>query len=144
MDFDIIYIYTDGSKISTVKSVSSASYCSQLNTQILNSINTNASIYTAECLAIDNAIKIALENKNKNVTIVCDSLSALEALGNPKISVKTNPIIFEIRQKIYKFKTINNHNNDINFLWIPSHKGIINNEIVDNLAKIATESEPTV
>ena len=131
-------------KLLMVNSVGSACYCKQLKIQISEILNNLTSIYTAECIAINNALKIALENQQFNIVIVSDSLSALEALQHPKFTVKTNYYILEIRRKITEFETNNIYNTNVRFIWVPSHIGITDNETVDHLAKAATEIDPTV
>ena len=84
-----IKIFTDGSKSSDSSSVGTA--C------ILYYINI--SIFTAQCIGLYDALSIATQNLNSSNIIFTDSLSALDSLHNPKISVKTNPFIFKIKKK---------------------------------------------
>ena len=73
-------IFTDGSKNPKAKSVGSACYCPDLNISRIQSIPLNSSIVTAECLAIDLALNIALTSNNPHVQIFTDSYSALQML----------------------------------------------------------------
>ena len=132
-----ISIYTDGSKIPFSISVGSDCYCPRLNIRKTRSISSLVSIFTAECIAINDAMQIAIDNKIYNFNIFTDSLSALQSLNIPCISIKTNPYIFEIKQKIKTFY-LENPNNHINFVWVPSHVGIKGNEEADRLAKQCT------
>ena len=69
-------------------------YCPFLNIQKIKSINVNASIFTAEAMAISEALNIALENKNQcNINILTDSLSIIEALEHLQLSSKTNVLL---------------------------------------------------
>ena len=48
-------IYIDGSKKSGNSAVGSACICPELNFSSLKAINKNASVYTAECIALNDA-----------------------------------------------------------------------------------------
>lgn len=137
-----LHIYTDGSKSSDSVSVGSACLCEKTGEQITLSLNKRASIFTAECTAINEALNIALNNKDKNSLIITDSLSAIETLEHPNFSAQTNPLIFEIRRKVHEFNFKNNHDTSVKFIWVPSHQGIIGNEKVDQMAKSATLNVP--
>ena len=136
-----LHIYTDGSKNTDVISVGAACFCEKIDKQAMLSINKRASIFTAECAAINEALNIALDNKDKNIVIISDSLSAIESLNHPSFNAQTNPLIFEIRKKVHKF---NNSDTYIKLLWVPSHQGLTGNENVDKLAKSATLIDPTI
>lgn len=87
---------------------------------------------------------IALQNKNTNVNIYSDSLSALQSLSIPQMSVKVNDYILQIKKKIAEFYKNNIHDTCLKFTWMPAHKGIKGNEIADELlAKEATKKENT-
>ena len=57
-------IFTDGSKIPTSKSVGTTAVCPELNISKIRSMNQKASIFTAECIAISDAMDIAIQNKS--------------------------------------------------------------------------------
>ena len=128
-------IYTDGSKSANSVSTGSACYCPNLNKSITSSIVKFASVFTAECIAINDAVKLALTRPNENVDIFTDSLSALQTLENTKLNVKINPYILEIKNNIDKFVLNTKNNSTIKLYWIPAHKGINGNEVADALAK---------
>ena len=105
-------------------------------------MNSKASVYTAECVAIDDALDIAKQNPDCNFLIFSDSQSALQALNSNKISISTNQyILYSIKKK---FSEIRATNSTIKFHWIPSHIRIHGNEEVDSLAKQASESQDCV
>ncbi|XP_015111523.1 uncharacterized protein LOC107037476 [Diachasma alloeum] len=137
-----IHIYTDGSKKSEGYSVGSACFSPELNVSRSLSINPQASVYTAECLAINEAIKIALEDPQKDYKIVTDSFSALTSLSRPSQSVRENRFIVEAKQNYELFIQRNNNQYFLKFEWIPSHTGIEGNEEADRLAGEATENLP--
>ena len=97
--------------------------------------------YTAECLALSEALYIALRNPLNNYKILADSLSVIQSLNSNKSSIRINPYIPEVKDKFCKY--INQKNNyGIEFIWIPAHIGIYGNEEVDKLAKTATINQP--
>ena len=137
-----ISLYTDGSKIIGSTSVGSAFSCPKHGIAKTYSINKNAPIYTAECIAIEKALHYVLSNKSadNNFLIISDSLSVLIAFKHPKNTIKTSHYIYSIRDKMKKLPT----NFSVSFLWVPSHTGITGNDIADKLAKKATESLPEI
>lgn len=124
------YIYTDGSK--TKDATKAAYYDSRRKFGRCFTLDKNASIFTAESYAIYTALQyiMGITDANKFL-IITDSLSVLSSLENPKISYKNNLYITGIRQYI-------NENPDklIEFLWVPAHRGITGNEVVDKFMKI--------
>ena len=135
---DDISIYTDGSKIKESNSVGAACVCPDLNINIKKSIISEASIYTAECIALSQAFDLAQEIQKKNVNIFSDSLSVLKTLSAPSFNVKNNAHIHNIKLQYNNFLKKNKHHK-ITLYWIPSHMGISGNECADALAKTATE-----
>lgn len=139
-DMDGLKIFTDGSKSTESPHVGSACLCSELEICIQQTIDKNASVFTAESIALRDALDIALCNKNRNILIFSDSLSVLQSLQFPHVSLKTKKCIIEIKEKFNQFYTNNTNNTTITFFWIPSHVGITENENVDKLAKEAADS----
>lgn len=105
------------------------------------SITNTSSVFTAECIALNDALDIALLNSDHHFKIFSDSLSALFCLQNPKIDIKINRYIFEIKKKYNEFKQ-KSTNSNIELLWISSHIDILGNEKADILAKTATKAQP--
>jgi len=119
-------IYTDGSK--TNNHVGCSFYIPSMNIEKAFILNEEASIYTAELMAI---LK-SLEYTNKKNTVICsDSLSSLIAIQD---TFSTNSIVRIIIEKIHSLK---GEGKNIEFLWIPGHVGIHGNEKADSLAKNA-------
>ena len=138
-------IYTDGSKMLDSNSVGAACICPQLEVIIKRSLNKHASIFTAECIALNDALDVALqiENQdNRNILVFSDSLSALQALESIKVSMKTNPYIYSIKAKYCQFIRENQGKKLIQLYWLPSHVGIRGNEEADSAAKNATHDLP--
>ncbi|XP_043262448.1 uncharacterized protein LOC122403160 [Colletes gigas] len=136
-------LYTDGRKSKNSVSVGSACVCSGLDKTVVRSITKNASIFTAESIALNDAVKIALNQPNQNFLIYSDSLSALLSLELTDANIKTNPYILEIRKNVFKFASETTNNSKIKFYWVPAHIGILGNENADDLAKIAANTAST-
>ena len=126
---DTLKFYTDGSKNDAFLSVGSAYVCPELNLIHTRSIICKASIFTAECMAISDAMDIALDNNKRNINIFY-----------PKNKVYCNRYI---RDKFCRFINNGTNNANITIFWIP-HVGITDNELADQYAKIATEQQPAL
>ena len=104
-------------------------------------MNRETSVYTAECIALDDAFEIAANQRDKKFLIFSDSLSALQSLQSTKLKITTNAYIYNIKNK---YNTLINNTLDtpqVEIVWIPSHMRIRGNEEVDQLAKIATHTK---
>ncbi|XP_036147710.1 uncharacterized protein LOC118647270 [Monomorium pharaonis] len=139
---DTIRIFTDGSKIEDKPSVGSAFLIENEEMGYFMSLNTTATVFTAEACAIAKALEWIVHKKvNKDILVLTDSLSTLKALNNNEITPCVNNYILEIRK--WHFKIIKDYNRKVVIAWIPAHKGIWGNEEVDKLAKEATEETHT-
>ena len=124
---DSIQIFTDGSK-----SIEGVGYAAIFPQKVIKRhISSDASIYTAELMAILTSLKEILIQRGKSYVIVSDSQSALTAIKsfNPDHS-----IIIEIQETlsdIYRSKK------SVRFCWVPSHVGVKENERADQAAKSA-------
>ena len=65
-----ICIYTDGSRKSDAMSVGCACVCKSPTISVKRSLDITASTYTAECLALSEALDIALRNPLNNYKIL--------------------------------------------------------------------------
>ena len=113
--------------------------CLVLSIEISKTIDRFASIFTAECVVLVEAMNIVNEHSDTNFTIFMDSLSVLESLQNVKINVKTNAYILKITETYNKISF--RETNFVNFVYVPAHIDIEGNERTDVLAKNATISE---
>ena len=125
-----ISFFTDGSKVS--RRVGAACYSPDLNTFSLLGLHSYFSIFSAECIAIKNAIKMALESSHDNVFIYSDSLSALQALIKSSVTINTNLFILDIRSLLNRYSS---RNRKLYFYWILFHIGITFNDKTNSLAK---------
>lgn len=132
-------LFVDGSKMKEARSVGSACICPELQIEMSKSIQTKSSIYTAESIALLDAIKIAENNPNRKIFIFSDSQSVLQSLNKKHMEIRDSSIILTIRTRTLK---ILDKNRSIKFFWIPSHIGIAGNEEADRIAKAKTDLHP--
>jgi ribonuclease HI len=125
-----IRIFTDGSKQD--EGVGSAVAIPDLNLSDQRSLNTLASIFTAELYDILMALKIIRMLPQTNFVIFSDSKSVIFA--TQKIT-SFHPLVKEIQMWLYKISSI--YKKSVIFCWVPAHVGIQGNELVDKLAKAA-------
>ncbi|KAL7291201.1 hypothetical protein TKK_0015042 [Trichogramma kaykai] len=131
-------IFTDGSKIPGAPGVGCAFYCPEDDHYSSRTLSPLASIFSAECHAINDALDyITHLSDDRKYIIMSDSLSALMSLQSSNISVKTNHVILDIRERFAALS-----HGSVSLAWIPSHVGIEGNEAVDALARAATVSPP--
>ena len=92
-------------------------------------ISDDPSIFTAEAKAVDLALDFirTCDTNNKSI-IFSDSHSVLKAMNHTSLK---NPQIQKLLEKCHELLT----NKDIVLCWIPSHRGIQGNEMVDKQAK---------
>lgn len=95
-------------------------------------IHKEASIFTAEALAIDRARNIT-KDQNVKTLIISDSLTVLEAILNQN---NKNYLINKIQLVLERIRQIKT-------LWIPSHIGINGNDTADELAKNSISNPDT-
>ena len=121
-------VYTDGSKEDKRTAMSFVCDDHEFSCRI----NDEASICTAELLAIEAAIEYIWDSSDEEFMIITDSLSSLQALKSQKLN---NPIVSNI---LHMCHYLSGHK-DIIFCWVPSHIGIQGNERADVLAKAALD-----
>lgn len=122
------HFFTDGSK--TCSGVGFAVFSE--NVDIKTKIMDCETVFTAEGKAILQAIGLINIKKTESKNIIfSDSLSVIEAITNRK---NQTSLIKTIRTETVR------SNHEIVFCWIPSHRGILQNDKVDRMAKLATES----
>lgn len=117
-----LIVYTDGSK--SEDGVGFACYSSRTTSQ--RHIPSGASNYTAELLAIMEAINLSSNEPFDNITIVTDSKSSIQAIASLNYQ---HPIVNSIRHSIITGQK------RITLCWVPSHVGVLGNERADELAR---------
>lgn len=125
-----VAVYTDGSKTSRITGC--GFFCQ--NYKFSYCLPGTDSIFTAEIIAIKEALSYIKNKKHKKYIIYTDSKSALDALmsHNPPNS------LVSVVQDIYSERSKQGY--DILFCWVPGHVGIYGNELADMAAKEALVS----
>lgn len=131
--------FTDGSK-SVPQSVGCASRCPIEDITVTRCIDGRASIFTAESIALLDAVELGTRGGDRDVIVLSDSRSALMSLKSFSLNVRTNPYILEIKKIAYLFNKETGFS--VKFYWVPAHCGVGGNEEVDLLAKNAGLREP--
>ena len=100
-------------------------------------ISDDSSIFTAKAKAVDLALDfIRICDTNNKSIIFSDSLSVLKAMNHTS---STNPQIQKLSEKCHELLA----KKEIVLCWIPSHLGILGNEMVDQQVKASLSLEPT-
>ena len=99
-----------------------------------HSLPNEASVYTAELVALKYALDLVKDTNERSTTIFSDSRSALEAIQD---FYPRNPIVREIQKKTDK---LIRKGKAVTFCWIPAHVGVPGNEKADKAAKEAIKS----
>jgi len=135
-----ISVFTDGSRRvegDDDSSVGMAIYSPDLHLALKHKLPPEASIFSAEAWAIYQALILVESTQHLTAAIFSDSKSVLDALASPSIKACFNYLIPLIRDK---FHSMTDRGYSVRLAWIPSHIGILGNEIVDSLAKQAASS----
>ena len=127
--------YTDASKSGEGNYVGFAIYSSDWERDLIlqYKLTSIASIFTGEALAIKLTIQFILDNELSPSFIYTDSKSVLDSLSSNPFNKDFSYLSLEIKKLLY-IASIKNIS--INLIWIPSHWGIVGNEIVDSLALV--------
>ena len=128
---DHTHIYTDGSKIDEKVGAAATWEYGTLKTHLPD----NCTIFSAEAVALINALKIAKASQLRQFIIFTDSLSCLQSIENEDLN---NQLILTILEQ-YTLCTLKDKR--IVFCWIPSHIGIPGNEKADKYAKEAIDED---
>ncbi|XP_045453905.1 uncharacterized protein LOC123663261 [Melitaea cinxia] len=125
-------VFTDGSKDSY--GGGAAFYDSQINFKAKFQINHDLSIMHIELLAIAEALSYIKSVNGNNFVIFTDAKSALQHLARCTSTFRGIPVAYDIIKLISE---LNASTKSVYLQWIPSHCGIVENEIVDEFAKQA-------
>ncbi|CAK1584821.1 unnamed protein product [Parnassius mnemosyne] len=129
---DWVRIFTDGSKIDGKVGAAVTVWHNGLEIKTITfRLESYCSIYQAEMMAIQRALKYIISKKYPGANIISDSRSAITTICDP---VSLNPIASEIRTMI---KTLEDNRKQVELYWIKAHCGIQGNERADELAKQA-------
>ena len=125
-------IYTDGAKTSDGVAFAMVGIKPpEPNITRSSRIHNDSSIFTAELYAILSAVQAGAAREQGATVIISDSKSSIQAVGQ---LYSKNPLINEIKDKAY------NSNKNYRLCWVPSHRGVIGNEMADRLAGETTKN----
>jgi ribonuclease HI len=133
-----VKIYTDGSKQSDGRT--GTAFCSHdLNIAICTRPPNTYSIFSAEAIAVLNALQYVLQHKITQSVLICtDSQSLLKALTNPKSNDSNHFIIADIRTLL---QDLSKNGQQAHLIWVPSHIGLKGNDNADKLALLGSQAE---
>jgi len=127
--------YTDGFKLDKDHPSGVGVYSPDFNLRITYRLPPETSIFSAEAWAILLAIDASSDFNCIKTVIFSDSESVLDALAPPSSNYNKNYLIHRIKNKLLK---AHKDGMVIQLFWLPAHKSIPGNKIVDSLAKKAT------
>lgn len=123
-------IYTDGSKDDN--NTGCAIFDAHTNYYKKIKLQPNFSIFSAEMIAIIEALQYSLTVEEQDILIITDSKSSLEKLKNLNYKSSTNYLINNV---VILMKNLQDVSKSVKLVWVKGHCNIVNNEIVDRLAK---------
>lgn len=127
-------IYTDGSKINDKVGAAFVAYGNGIEIHSWQGhLSQGNSVFQAELVAINEAVKYTIETLHQKTTINSDSQSALKAIADPQHS---SPIVKSIQRTLQE--SCKTHR--IVFKWVKAHINIKGNERADELAKEAAQN----
>ena len=131
-------IYTDASKLSNDDYVGVAVWIPKYKVILNFKCPPSTTIFSAEALAIWEALSYVESHKLDKTVILSDSLSCLQDIL--KVPFRSNNNFFitlKIRELLFSCKS---QNIELVLAWIPGHSGIRGNETVDLCAKEAVHT----
>ena len=129
---DFCKCFTDGSK--STEAVGAAMYVEDVNMTMSWRINADHSVLMAELFAIYNCLLWIFDQTYfEKFVIYSDSLTAIKMVG--AYALKSYKVMVSKIQKL--LLNIDSKNIAVVLQWIPSHSGIVGNEVVDAVAKTA-------
>ena len=136
---DDVAVYTDGSGLDGNIGYGYRISTNKNQTKIANnsgSLPNFCTVFQVEVVAITQAcIKMTeLNVTDKNIYIFTDSLSAIKALNQLRIS---NSTILDCLSRINEVVA----NNSVSLNWVPGHSNIPGNEVADGLSKALQQTQ---
>lgn len=126
-----IQAYTDGSKNPKEGTTAAAIHIPKFGITIKKRLTNNLSVYTTEVIAIIIVLQWAEEVGPEKMVVCSDSLSVLQSIQTGQSSCRPD-LILEVQQLLFRLQKLLIQ---VEFLWVPAHKGIKGNEIADKAAR---------
>lgn len=133
LDNNALIFYTDGSKMDC--GTGSGVYGKNPGMSIIASLSRYCTVFQAEVHAIELCAR-EIENRgysNRKIYILSDSKAAILAIGATEIQSK---LVWDCTTAL---KHISNCNR-VTLMWVPGHRGIVGNELADELARAGSLS----
>lgn len=127
-----VQIFTDGSK-HEVNGTSAAFVIPEINYTERYKLHKELTIFSAELIAIQKALKWIEANDVKKSVILTDSLSAIQTIKTGITKTRQN-VMEDIKKSI---NNIISNNSTVDIDWVPSHIDLQGNELADQAANEA-------
>ena len=126
-----VEVFTDGSKMGDKVGAGVVIIGGGLDSEFGERLGDQASVFTAELVAIRVALTKLRSKRNLQISFYSDSRSALQALMAYN---SDNVLVQDIQELVNELLKNSVH---VTFCWVPSHVGIMGNEEADRMAKMA-------
>ena len=135
-----IVIFTDGAHHEDTDKTACGASCPTLGREQAWRLRAGSSIFTAEVMAIKQALELIHEAKEKppEVLVLIDSQAAIRALSSP--SVEPEESVWSTLNTIQRLKTTGTK---VTLVWISRHVGTPGNERADSLASEGCQNPST-
>lgn len=134
---DYHLLATDGSKIDNYNPVGAAMVDTETQPPyvIMKQLEPSTTVHEAEAQALLQATRYIRDQLQANrIIILTDNQTILRTLSVPNVSPTESTTITEVRKTLYDILSTQR---EVQLAWVPSHKGIIPNEMADNAANQA-------
>uniref|UniRef100_A0A8C9Z4M2 ribonuclease H n=1 Tax=Sander lucioperca TaxID=283035 RepID=A0A8C9Z4M2_SANLU len=129
--YNYLKIYTDGSK-NKQECVGVGIYIPEFKVKLSKRLSDQLSVYTAEMVAAIIALQWVEEVRPDRVVLCTDSLAVIKSIQS-MTSVRED-LLMELHHSLLR---LHRGGIDVQFCWVPAHKGVKGNEGADKLAKEA-------
>lgn len=134
-----IKIFTDGSKLSLDSYCGASVYVPHRKLCFPHKLPKECSIFSAECIAIIEALQLVKSLNIRNALILSDSLSSLQKISASPLNSSSDSLICSIRALLHSMSLAHV---SVVLAWIPGHLGIVGNDMADSIAKESTVHGP--
>jgi len=114
------------------KSAGCSFFIPNLSVSFYDNLPRFASSFSAECWAILLALRHIIHLSSNQFLTISDSQSTLYSITASPFDSNVSPLILKIHSLVY---TLKNEYKIVQFLWVPGHMGIYDNERADSFAR---------